>query len=57
MKLFDAHAAYKAEREHARTIEALLANALILLGMECSRRENNGEDVAHIRAFIKKASQ
>lgn len=53
---FDPLAAYDRERAHARRIEHLLSRSLMLLGMECSRRELRGEDVSHIRAFIAEAS-
>jgi hypothetical protein len=33
----------------------LLAKALGLLSMECDRRERRGEDVSHIRAFVRNA--
>ena len=54
---FNAYAAYERERDHSRRIERDLTRALQLLGMECDRREGRGEDVAHIRAFIERASQ
>jgi hypothetical protein len=52
---FDAFAAYNREREHSRAIEQTLSKALMLLRLECDRRELRGEDVAHIRAFLKDA--
>ena len=33
----------------------LLAKALQLLSMECDRREHRGEDISHIRSFIRAA--
>lgn len=53
---FNPMAAYQREREHSRRIESTLSKALTLLGLECSRRELQGEDVGHIRAFIQEAS-
>ncbi len=53
---FDAYAAYQRERAHAGKIEATLSKALMLLRLECDRRELRGEDVAHIRAFLKEAA-
>lgn len=52
---FNPMAAYQREREYSRKIEATLSNALTLLGVECGRREMRGEDVSHIRTFIKDA--
>jgi hypothetical protein len=46
---------YLREREHSRKLERLLSRATTLLDMECDRREARGEDVAHIRAFVKEA--
>ena len=54
---FDSFAAYIREREHARKIEGLLSNALILLGSTATRLELRGEDMAHVRRFIKEASR
>lgn len=54
---FNSFAAYKREREHSRLLEQRLSKALSLLSMECSRRQLRGEDVEHIRDFIKEASQ
>ena len=54
---FDSYAAYQRERSENRRIYDLLARSLTLLGSECSRREVRGEDVSHIRAFIKEATQ
>jgi hypothetical protein len=53
---FDAYAAYQRERDWSREVEKRLSKALMLLGIECDRRERRGEDVAHIRAFISEAS-
>lgn len=53
---FNALAAYEREREWSRQLEDRLSRSLSLLRMECGRRELRGEDVAHIRAFIKDAS-
>lgn len=54
---FNALAAYERERDHSRRMETYLAKALLLLTMECSRRELRGEDVSHIRSFVTEASQ
>ena len=54
-KPFDAYAAYQREREWTRTLEQRLFKACSLLRMECDRRELRGEDVAHIRAFVREA--
>ncbi len=54
---FNALKAYERERDHSRRMETYLAKALLLLGMECGRRELRGEDVSHIRKFIGEASQ
>lgn len=56
IKPFDSFGAYQRERAHCRNLERTLSKALALLQMECSRREGRGEDVAHIRAFIKEAA-
>ncbi len=56
IKPFDAMKAYERERKHSRRMETYLAKALLLLGMECGRRELRGEDVSHIRKFIGEAS-
>lgn len=53
---FNPLAAYERERDHSRRMETYLSKALLLLSMECSRRELRGEDVAHIRAFVAEAS-
>lgn len=49
--------AYERERAYSRALEKKLDAALMLLGMECQRRELRGEDVAHVRDFIKSAVQ
>lgn len=54
---FNAMRAYERERDHSRRMETYLAKALLLLSMECSRRELRGEDVSHIRAFVSEASR
>lgn len=54
---FNSYAAYQREREHSRKLEQTLGKALELLRLECHRRELRGEDVSHIRAFIRGASQ
>lgn len=54
---FDSYGAYQREREHSRLMETRLGKALAMLAMESDRRERNGEDVSHIRAFIAEASQ
>ena len=56
-KPFDAYGAYLREREHSRRMEATLSRALTLLSMECGRRELRGENVEHIRLFIRDASE
>ncbi len=54
---FDPLAAYERERDHSRRMETYLAKALLLLSMEASRRELRGEEVGHIRSFVREASQ
>lgn len=49
------YASYMKERAYSKRIERLLSRSLDLLEMECGRRERRGEDVAHIRAFVKEA--
>jgi hypothetical protein len=46
---------YLREREYSRTLERLLARSVALLDMETHRRELAGEDVTHLRAFIREA--
>lgn len=53
---FNPMAAYERERVYSATLERHLSRALMLLSMECSRRELRGEDVAHIRRFIAEAT-
>ena len=57
IKPFNSYAAYQQEREYSRGQERLLLRAILLLRSECDRREGRGEDVNHIRAFIREASQ
>lgn len=54
---FDSFAAYQRERAENQRLYGLLSRSLMLLGTECSRRELRGEDVSHVRAFIKEASE
>lgn len=49
------YASYLQERAYSKRIESLLSRSLALLEIECGRRELRGEDVAHIRAFVKEA--
>ena len=46
---------YLREREYSAKLEKLLSRAVALLDMETHRRECAGDDVAHIRAFVKEA--
>lgn len=48
-------ALYSRERDYTRTLERLLDRSLILLDSEAHRRERAGEDVTHLKAFIKEA--
>lgn len=52
---FNALAAYERGRDENRRLYDLLNRSLMLLDMECDRRELRGENVKHIRAFIKEA--
>ena len=52
---FNAYAAYERERAHSRKIEMTLSKALMLLRLECDRRELRGEDVDHLRVFLREA--
>ena len=52
---FNSYAAYQRERAYSRKLEITLSKALTLLDLECARRELRGEDVAHIRQFIREA--
>jgi len=45
--------AYARERAHCRKMEKRLARAVLMLSIECDSREYHGEDVSHIRAFLK----
>lgn len=56
IRAFDAYAAYQREREHSRLMETRLATACMILRMECDRRQSRGEDVSHIREFLKRAA-
>lgn len=55
IKPFDSYKAYQREREYSRKLEDLLSRSLMILGMECDRREMNGEDCSGIRDFIRRA--
>jgi hypothetical protein len=53
---FDAPAAYLRERQENQRLYGLLSRSLTLLRLECNRRELRGEDVNHVRDFIREAS-
>lgn len=53
---FNSMKAFEREREYSLKLEKQLAKALMLLGMECDRRQMRGENVEHIRAFVREAS-
>lgn len=48
-------ACWSRECEANRQLHDLLARAAMLLESEAGRRERDGEDVLHLRAFIKEA--
>ena len=53
---FNAFAAYEREREENRRLYGMLFKAVTILRLDADRREARGEDVSHVRAFIKEAS-
>jgi len=46
---------YLSERKDHKRTRQFLDRSLTLLELECGRRELRGEDVGHIRSFIREA--
>lgn len=52
---FKVYPAYLRSRDENRKLYGLLSKSLVMLEIECNRRQLRGEDVSHVRDFISRA--